>query len=431
MDPLLKAADGLNGLWLSDFGVMEISGQGDRITGTYMGGEGLLEGELAQDRLRLSWKDPVSGQGWGEFALRIDPLRVEGVWGIPSSTEARGSWNAIPLPEVAALGEPTRWLVRGEARQSDALFRGQGLLFRKGASCSGYLDGLYTVGIYDRQENRVAVVNRLSGQAQGDRLALTWTGPLGGGGTLFLLKDGPVLEGIVRTEGETADASLVWIAQEAETVGKPDQWKRWEDSWHARRYFVLGWEASAEDRPGEAQARYRAAIQSFDESGEWKYWAAACIGLADTHLVQGSYEEARRGYAAVESKPEVHPEVKLSARVGLTLVGSALGLDGDPLADDKSALGGVDPDLPWPVFPSGAVGTELERNTYRLLVERAQPTLEQYRRPPNKPPSAAASTNRSINHANLAGWVGVLHLRLDQPRSALSPSRRAAPYGSP
>lgn len=164
------------GLWYTDFGFVELTADGNEITGTYSCCNGKIDGTVQGIRMEFSWKDPIYGNGWGYWYWEDRGLRVRGIFGKMEDMGVGGQWNAIRLPEPE-LENPVRLTVRAE-HSRHGTFRGEVVLSGlEGDSLEGYLKGAYDLKARGKPF-KYDMWNSLSGRRDGDALVLEWLDPL-------------------------------------------------------------------------------------------------------------------------------------------------------------------------------------------------------------------------------------------------------------
>ena len=178
------------GRWLSSYGLLDLSQQGDRVTGTYSCCDGTLDGEIEGSRLSFRWRDAIYGEGWGVFTVTDRGDRLIGRWGRDAGAEPLGEWHALRVP----AGDASYWRVEGRQREAGT-FRGLATLATAGTRISGGLVGGYTRD-QASQLHVYHVVNLLIGEEKKKGLSLRWSNPLdGSAGSLKLRRQGTALRG--------------------------------------------------------------------------------------------------------------------------------------------------------------------------------------------------------------------------------------------
>ena len=85
--------ESLTGTWSSDFGVMELTQDGDRITGTYNRGLGEIEGELRGDTVFFHWRE-ADREGTGYWVVADRGRQLVGKFRVGEKGPWMGYWRA-------------------------------------------------------------------------------------------------------------------------------------------------------------------------------------------------------------------------------------------------------------------------------------------------------------------------------------------------
>lgn len=83
-----------NGTWNTTYGQMRLTVTGQRVTGTYTSGDGVIEGTVAGDIMRFRWLERGSGRGGpGAFTLSEDGNSFTGRWGYDDVDQEPDPWT--------------------------------------------------------------------------------------------------------------------------------------------------------------------------------------------------------------------------------------------------------------------------------------------------------------------------------------------------
>jgi hypothetical protein len=163
------------GRWLSTFGPMELTQEGNCVRGHYLGGgvECPIEGEVANGRLTFTYREPAAhGEGW--FELNRTGKRFTGQWR-PDGAAAWGDWQGERIG-FDGLWETDFGLVR-LVEEPDRV-----------------------IGFYEVEGGAT-----IDGRLDGNRLVFQYTEPkVRGEGRFELAEDGLRFDGEWRADGQAS-----------------------------------------------------------------------------------------------------------------------------------------------------------------------------------------------------------------------------------
>lgn len=83
------------GIWDTTYGEMRITQRGTKVTGTYTSGEGLIEGEVVGDELRVRWHERGNQTGgYATYKMSDDGNAFTGPWNYDTDPERQaGTWS--------------------------------------------------------------------------------------------------------------------------------------------------------------------------------------------------------------------------------------------------------------------------------------------------------------------------------------------------
>ncbi len=165
------------GLWYTDFGFVELTVDGNEVTGAYSCCGGKIEGTVQGIRIEFSWEDPIYGDGWGYWYWEDRGTRLRGTFGKMEDFGTGGEWHAVRIPEPDLGDDPVRFGVHGEHPRHGTL-RGEVVLSGlEGADVRGTLRGAYALEARG-EPFKYEMWNVLSGRRDGEALVLEWLDPL-------------------------------------------------------------------------------------------------------------------------------------------------------------------------------------------------------------------------------------------------------------
>ena len=174
----------LAGRWLSQFGFLDLKIEDGVVTGTYSCCAGQIDGTVkGPEHIEFSWKDPVYGEGWGNFYLRDEGRRLVGGWGRSQDFASAGPWNAVRLEALEDAGQSFQ--VSTSSPRMGSL-DGAAALTLAGGTVKGVLRGRYSLEANGKPyQNEVFL--RLEGTVTPGEMTLQWTEPIDGAqGTITL-----------------------------------------------------------------------------------------------------------------------------------------------------------------------------------------------------------------------------------------------------
>jgi hypothetical protein len=97
-----KAEPTIAGSWDSTYGIVQITQQGNRVTGQYpCCGGGTLNGRIVEGFVKFHWSEP-RGAGEGEGVWRIEKDgTLDGSWGRGQSDTDGGAWTLWRSRQIA------------------------------------------------------------------------------------------------------------------------------------------------------------------------------------------------------------------------------------------------------------------------------------------------------------------------------------------
>lgn len=165
------------GLWYSSFGFVDLSVDGNDVTGTYSCCRGKIDGTVQGAQIQFTWEDPIYGEGWGYWYWEDDGARLRGIFGEKDDFGTGGEWNAVRLPEPDLGEDPMRFAGRAEHPRHGA-FRGEAVLSGlEGDSIQGTLRGSYDLEARG-EPFKYEMWNALTGRREDGDLVLEWLDPL-------------------------------------------------------------------------------------------------------------------------------------------------------------------------------------------------------------------------------------------------------------
>ena len=154
------------GIWESNFGLIDLTQDAARVYGTYASfGGGAIDGTIEGETFHFTWRDPVNGEGWGTFTITPDGQRLEGVWGFGLDRQPRGRWNASRLQQPKTFGTPSYWQVTGTNRAPVGTLTGLAELYVHGPRVTGILSGHSTSTVQDK-DTRQHMFQYLDGKVE-------------------------------------------------------------------------------------------------------------------------------------------------------------------------------------------------------------------------------------------------------------------------
>ncbi|MBV6458700.1 MAG: hypothetical protein HONBIEJF_01836 [Fimbriimonadaceae bacterium] len=83
------------GIWDTTYGEMRITQRGTKVTGTYTSGDGVIEGEVVGDELRVRWYERGNQSGgYASYKISDDGNSFSGPWNYDTDPERQaGTWN--------------------------------------------------------------------------------------------------------------------------------------------------------------------------------------------------------------------------------------------------------------------------------------------------------------------------------------------------
>ncbi|MBC8064546.1 MAG: hypothetical protein H7Y17_06935, partial [Chlorobia bacterium] len=90
------------GTWQTTYGKMVLQQRGNRVTGTYSTGSGIIEGVVMGTELRVTWQEPDNGtSGFGSFVISEDGMSFSGPWYNNTDLENQaGIWTGTRASEA-------------------------------------------------------------------------------------------------------------------------------------------------------------------------------------------------------------------------------------------------------------------------------------------------------------------------------------------
>ena len=302
--PGVAGAADVAGRWQSDFGVLTLRQDGNRIEGTYSCCQGELQGTLEGNRLELEWRDPVYGEGWVRFEITGAGRELRGTWARRGEASARGRWNAARLSQRQLRGEPSSWQVEGTNQDAGRL-SGTAVLHQEGSRIEGRIEGFYTVMIVDRPA-RIEIFNELTGMASPSRLDLEWSNPLdGSSGTMTLRWVEDSWKGTWRTHDGLSQGEMVFSksgkaqVDDGQKSGLEKILVRRESFQQGSRHLDRAESLRNQGRFEDAVGEYQRAVALIPDDLHPERLAAAYYGLGQAYRELGQEDNARHAFQAV------------------------------------------------------------------------------------------------------------------------------------
>lgn len=181
----VSAPDRMAGRWFSQFGYLDLKIEDGVVTGTYSCCEGRIDGILkGPEHIEFSWKDPIYGEGWGNFYLRDEGHRLVGGWGRAQDFASAGPWNAVRVEEPEDAAQHFR--VTTSSPRMGSLDGGAALTLT-GGTVKGVLRGKYALEANGKPYHN-EVYLRLEGTVTPGEMTLQWTEPIDGTQGRFTLE---------------------------------------------------------------------------------------------------------------------------------------------------------------------------------------------------------------------------------------------------
>lgn len=318
----------MSGLWNSDFGLLNLTQEGNRVEGTYSYCNGTIAGTIKEKRLDFTWNDPIYGEGWGFFIIQDDGEKLTGKWGVKKNI-AKGKWNGARIKEREFKGTPDYWLVTGRNKQV-GLLEGSAVLYFSGKNVAGKLEGVYTFQALG-QNSRVEIFNYLQGTVIGEKIVLDWENPGDGSrGAMILRRDNEILQGEWQTRDGNSQGEITFSKPGSHVNTDKIDFRSFANKGIAlnegEELLKKGMDLQQNAEYREAAELFKKAKTLFEQAGDTAKIDHADIGLAHCYISLGQYEDARRLYKEILKRTD-DETTRMLAEAGLVMVEVELGVD--------------------------------------------------------------------------------------------------------